>query len=180
MKIPLYLLGLLKRYGPMHGYQLKKVIEDNISDFTLIKLPNIYYHLEKMEKEGLLSSSEEKGFNAGSEKTVYSVSGKGEKRFEELLRDFLDFGYRSSFDSDAVFFFSDSIPPESICRSLEDYRFKMQKALSIIKKHRDESMKFIPEENRAAAVIIFSHHEKHYKAELDWTEETIELYKRVK
>ena len=61
--IPLYVLGLLQRYGPQHGYQLKKNISEELEDFTQIKLPSIYYHLEGMAKNGLLSASSEKTDN---------------------------------------------------------------------------------------------------------------------
>jgi DNA-binding PadR family transcriptional regulator len=58
--IPFYILGLLQRFGPQHGYQLKKIIGEQLSDFTQIKLPTIYYHLEKMEADGLLAANSEK------------------------------------------------------------------------------------------------------------------------
>jgi DNA-binding PadR family transcriptional regulator len=58
--IPLYILGLLQRFGPQHGYQIKKIIAEQLSDFTQIKLPTIYYHLEKMEADALLTASCEK------------------------------------------------------------------------------------------------------------------------
>ena len=37
--IPLYILGFLLRYGPQHGYQIKKLISEQMADFTSIKLP---------------------------------------------------------------------------------------------------------------------------------------------
>ncbi|WP_320129842.1 PadR family transcriptional regulator [uncultured Sphaerochaeta sp.] len=53
--VPLYILGVLQRMGPMHGYRIKKLISEQLSDFTQIKLPTIYYHLEKMTQSGLIS-----------------------------------------------------------------------------------------------------------------------------
>lgn len=47
MKVPFYILGLLMRYGPQHGYNIKQLVSDGISDFAKIKLPTIYYHLKK-------------------------------------------------------------------------------------------------------------------------------------
>jgi DNA-binding PadR family transcriptional regulator len=172
MKIPLYILGLFKRHGPLYGYQLKKIIDDNLSDFTQIKLPNIYYHLEKMEREGLLSMYLDKRIS-GNEKTVYSLSEKGELKFIELLNQFLNFNYQSSFDSDTVFFFSDSLPKKSVQNSLINYRNKLIKSINTFKIHRDEMINFIPEESQQSALIIFNHHEKHYQAELDWVEESL-------
>jgi DNA-binding PadR family transcriptional regulator len=54
------ILDLLQRYGPKHGYQIKKIISEQLSDFTQIKLPTIYYHLEKMATDKMLSTSIEK------------------------------------------------------------------------------------------------------------------------
>jgi len=48
------ILGLLQRFGPQHGYYIKKLISEELADFTQIKLPTIYYHLEKMNADGLL------------------------------------------------------------------------------------------------------------------------------
>ena len=57
--IPLYILGLLLRFGPQHGYQIKKLLEEQLEDFTQIKLPTVYYHLEKMEAAGLIEAGRE-------------------------------------------------------------------------------------------------------------------------
>ena len=56
--IPLYILGMLLRYGPQHGYQIKKLLAEQLADFTDIKLPTIYYHLEKMEASGLITAEQ--------------------------------------------------------------------------------------------------------------------------
>uniref|UniRef100_UPI000AEE63EC PadR family transcriptional regulator n=1 Tax=Clostridium sp. NkU-1 TaxID=1095009 RepID=UPI000AEE63EC len=69
--IPLYILGLLQRYGPQHGYQIKKIIAEQLSDFTQIKLPTIYYHLEKMETDGLLSANREKSGSRPEKNDLY-------------------------------------------------------------------------------------------------------------
>lgn len=74
--IPLYILGLLLRFGPQHGYQIKKLLEEQLEDFTQIKLPTVYYHLEKMEAAGLIEAHRYRQ-GARPEKTVYRVSDAG-------------------------------------------------------------------------------------------------------
>ena len=69
MIIPFYILGLLQRFGPQHGYQIKKIISEQLADFTQIKLPVIYYHLEKMTQDELISPDCEKNGNR-PEKTL--------------------------------------------------------------------------------------------------------------
>ena len=45
----LLFLGLLKE-GPKHGYEIKKMIEEDLSQFIGLKIKSIYYPLKKMEK----------------------------------------------------------------------------------------------------------------------------------
>jgi len=90
--IPLYILGLLLRFGPQHGYQIKKLIAEQLEDFTQIKLPTVYYHLEKMEAAGLILANRDKQ-GARPEKTVYQVNKAGEDKFKELLHQSLQINY---------------------------------------------------------------------------------------
>jgi DNA-binding PadR family transcriptional regulator len=170
--IPLYILGILQRYGPQHGYNIKKLIADQLSDFTQIKLPTIYYHLGKMEADGLLTSNSEKG-GLRPEKTIYSITTKGLETFKINLSALLDFDYRPIFTSDSVFFFSEHLETIDIGNHLEQYIVKLEAALKSIEKHKDESLSFIPENMRKMAEIIFSHHEHHYQAELEWAQESL-------
>jgi DNA-binding PadR family transcriptional regulator len=172
MLIPLYILGLLIRVGPQHGYQIKKIFEEQLSDFTQIKLSNIYYHLEKMEKEGLLVASVEKN-SIRKEKTIYSITDQGQSSFYQFLNEFLEFEYQPVFASDAVFYFSSQIERRVILESLKRHIEHMRVRLGIISKHRMEGQQFLPEEAQEMALIIFSHHEQHYQAELDWAQQTM-------
>lgn len=174
--VPLYILGILQRYGPQHGYQIKKIIAEQLSDFTKIKLPTIYYHLEKMEKEGFLLTSSEKS-GARPEKTVYSLTEKGIEVFQKKLVNLLKFDYSSMFPTDGVFFFSEYLKPCMITKSLKDYIEKLNKTINYIKVHRDETIQFVPEDMRVMVNIIFNHHIEHYQAELVWAEKSLNLLK---
>ncbi len=169
--VPLYILGLLQRFGPQHGYQIKKLIAEQLSDFTQIKLPTIYYHLEKMEADGLLSAAREKP-GGRPEKTIYTITDKGIMAFKDMIAGLIEFEYRPVFPSDGVFFFSDYIEKAEILSHLTAYMDKLKTAISNIKKHREETMEFVPDEDRAMVNIIFSHHERHFQAELDWAGES--------
>lgn len=124
--IPLYILGLLLRFGPQHGYQIKKLLAEQLEDFTQIKLPTIYYHLEKMEEAGMIISQNAKE-GTRPEKKVYHVSESGCKRFRELLYRTIDIEYRPTFDVDAAFYFSDHIDIEDIIKSLQRHFERLEK-----------------------------------------------------
>ena len=55
MILKLVILGFLKRFGKLHGYELKEKIGREVADFVNVKLSNVYYHLEKLYHEGLLN-----------------------------------------------------------------------------------------------------------------------------
>ncbi|WP_088187115.1 PadR family transcriptional regulator [Desulfosporosinus sp. FKA] len=84
MKIPFYLLNLLLRYGPQLGYRLNKIIEEEISDFSKIKLPTIYYHLDKLKEKEYVTETLDKDRNR-PEKFVYSITEMGKEYFNELF-----------------------------------------------------------------------------------------------
>jgi len=170
--IPLYILGLLQRFGPQHGYQIKKTIAEQLSDFTQIKLPTIYYHLEKMESDGLVLATSEKP-NSRPEKTVYSVTAKGLEVFQTKLNGLLDFDYQPVFPADGAFYFSEHLEYKEISRHLQDYIQKLNRAIDEMQQHKIETMAYIPDEMQTMAKVIFSHHEHHYHAELDWAVETL-------
>ena len=176
--IPLYILGLLLRFGPQHGYQIKKLLEEQLEDFTQIKLPTVYYHLEKMEAAGLIEAHRDRQ-GARPEKTVYRVSDAGTGRFNELLAETLNMQYRPTFDSHAAFYFSDHLDSTTLLNSLSSHAAHLKKALETIRHHREETMAAIPEQLRIPAGIIFEHHILHFQAELEWAEQSIRKFEEA-
>jgi len=170
--IPIYILGILLRFGPQHGYQIQKTIADHLADFTRIKLPTIYYHLEAMARKGLLSANcESEG--ARPEKTVYTVTDKGREAFQNGLSKLLNFRYEPIFESDAVFYFGEYLPGGETLAALRAYVTSLKKALEAIEKHRLETEQWIPPEMRRYAGIIFDHHRRHYQAEWEWAKNAL-------
>jgi DNA-binding PadR family transcriptional regulator len=171
MQIPLYILGILLRFGPQHGYQIKKIFAEQLADFTQIKLPTIYYHLEKMAQEGLLSASIGRDLKR-PEKTTYIITAQGKEAFQRYLHGLLPFDYRPAFAVDAVFYFADALERALLREHLQQYCDALQQTLLRIRQHRTESLAVLPSEAHTMVQIIFSHHEHHYQAELDWAQET--------
>ena len=99
----LLFLGLLKE-GPKHGYEIKKMIEEDLSQFVGLKIKSIYYPLKKMEKLGLIRKDVGRE-GKYPEKFVYSLTGKGEKIFEHLITESFLSIERPYFDIDLSLYF---------------------------------------------------------------------------
>ena len=173
MKIPLYILGFLKRHGSLHGYKLKELITERISDFTTIKLPAIYYHLDKMEKNGLITAVRERQ-GKWPERSVYTITQHGIEAFQQLLSESLSARYRPEFDLDASLFFADSLTPELFAGALQQHTTHCETVLERLNDHKAEVLRHLPPDAAAAAISLFHHHEIHYQAELEWLRATAE------
>ncbi len=79
----LLFLGLLKD-GPKHGYEIKRLIEEELFPFVGLKIKSIYYPLKKMERLGLVNKDVGRE-GKWPEKYIYSITPKGEKIFEHLI-----------------------------------------------------------------------------------------------
>lgn len=79
----LLFLGLLKN-GPKHGYEIKRLIEEELFPFVGLKVNSIYYPLKKMEKLGLVKKDIGRE-GRWPEKYVYSLTAKGGKIFDHLI-----------------------------------------------------------------------------------------------
>jgi DNA-binding PadR family transcriptional regulator len=167
MNVPLYILGLLRRFGPLHGYQIKKVISEEIADFANIKLPTVYYHVQRMEADGLLSASREKDSNR-PERRVYSITAAGNQAFDEGLAGLLELEYAPTFDSDALLYFGDSFELSDIRDALDAHASFMLAALAALDAHASAALEHVPADKRTWASAIFDHHRKHYQVEASW------------
>lgn len=172
--VPLYILGLLQRTGPMHGYRIKKLIAEQLSDFTQIKLPTIYYHLDKMTQNGLISVEGKDSSSTRPEKTIYAITESGNHAFKQMLEETMTFSYRPKFASDATFFFAETLNPVDLVKNLQKYAKILEKSIEHIKQHETEAMTDIPEDARPMASIIFNHHLSHFHAEYTWVMDTLQ------
>jgi DNA-binding PadR family transcriptional regulator len=73
----LVILSLLAE-RPMHGYEVNAELERRQArDWVAISRPQIYYSLEKLARQGLLSESNDKGPVLGADRRVLRTSPKG-------------------------------------------------------------------------------------------------------
>ena len=172
MKTPLYILGFLMRYGALHGYKLKQFIAERAADFARIKLPTIYYHLEKLQTNGFVTSEIEKA-GRRPERFVFKITDSGRDYFKELLTEAINERFDIEFLIDAGLFFFEVLKPEEIHKALNERKKYLADSVKTIKLHRQEVLGIVPLEIKPAARAIFNHHLVHYEAELKWVKVTL-------
>ena len=172
MKVPFYILGLLMRYGPQHGYNIKQLVSDGISDYAKIKLPTIYYHLEKLAGNGYIDSNIEKDGNR-PERIVYSINESGMKYFNSLLKKVLHENYNIEFDFDGALYFHSFTDNKTLIKNLIKQKQYIQNQLKELIIHKENAINNLLPEYRIYCKSIFNHHIYHFETELKWIEETI-------
>ncbi|MCR3758273.1 PadR family transcriptional regulator [Clostridium felsineum] len=172
MKVQLYILGLLMRYGPKHGYSIKQIVSDNIAAFAKIKLPTIYYHLDKLSEKAYINSVIQKDGNR-PEKTVYSITDLGVNYFNSLLNKILAENYSLEFDFDGVLYFSDFANKNDIIINLNRQKEYIENKLKELIVTKDNTLNNLLPDYRIYCISIFNHHIYHLQTELKWINETL-------
>jgi DNA-binding PadR family transcriptional regulator len=112
----LLLLGLIKE-SPKHGYDIKKKIKEILSLFAGVDLKSIYYPLRVLEKKGFIAKKINRQ-GRRPQRFVYTLTAKGQSRFNELLsHSFLDFK-RPQFSLDLSLYFLHHLKPSVVRRRL--------------------------------------------------------------
>jgi DNA-binding PadR family transcriptional regulator len=174
-KVPFYILGFLQRLGPLHGYQLKSHIEEQAGDFSKIKLPNLYYHLNSMKDKGWIESRSDRD-GSRPEKEVYSLTQEGRSQFDVLLVRCLEEPVMWDFALDGVLFFSSHIPNQKLLEGLVKRRDDAATALNRLQEHKGQIFQTVPRPHQGTALLLLSHHESHYQSEIQWTQKAIEFF----
>lgn len=107
--VDLILLGLI-RNQPMSAYDLSKM--SGIFELVKISIPAIYKNVRRLEKKGYLEYKKEKQGNM-PEKKIYSVTGRGENKFRELLFLCSSSAINFFFDFSVSLLFVNSVDRES-------------------------------------------------------------------
>jgi DNA-binding PadR family transcriptional regulator len=170
MSTRLVILGLL-RSRPLHGYEIKRVIEEHMGDWTSIAFGSIYFALQKLvEEEAIEILATEKAGGRPS-RTVYSITEKGRDEFVTLLRGAWKTFERHSFAVDLGLFFFEGLPANEIHGLLHDRVATLTETLRLFESHRSEVTQDpkVPPQSEA----IFEHASKHLLAELSWTKDVL-------
>jgi DNA-binding PadR family transcriptional regulator len=92
----LLILGLL-RNGPLSGYDVLRIVTAHGELYRDLKKANVYYLLERMAKEGLVTVRSEPGARGPrGARLLYSITAAGRSSFDRLLREVLR-GYEPTY-----------------------------------------------------------------------------------
>ncbi len=177
LKVQLYVLGMLARYGPQHGYSVKQRLGEQVADFARIELGNIYYHLKRMEGAGWVSATSARE-GKRPERSVFAITKAGEEALDNLLRRALNEEYWTEFSIDAALFFSDRFASQgaTLMAALTRRDNQTAEILGALREHRKAVLPRLPPLGAVMASALFRHHELHYEAELNWIHEVLHSF----
>jgi len=163
------ILGLLKN-KPLTGYDIKKIMEKEFGIFSSQQSTSIYYTLNKLEKNGLITKEElEEGH---IKKYIYSLTNKGEKEFINLSKDLLLSNRRPFIDFDIPLYFLPYLNNRDLLARLRLRKIFLKKArLWLLDKLKNKD-KFLMHQ-----IFIFKHHLNLLKAEEKFLKEFIGFIK---
>jgi DNA-binding PadR family transcriptional regulator len=176
MSTRLVLLALL-RDKPLHGYELKHIIEEHMGDWTNIAFGSIYFALNKLKTGGFVERAGEEKVGNRPSRRVYKITDKGKKEFLSLLRESWRTYEREYHSLDIALAFSDALPKAEVAGYMTQRINLIEKIIQHIEEHGREqtSRPEVPKIARA----IFSHSAHHFKAELAWLKETLADFENI-
>ncbi|MDH3665049.1 MAG: PadR family transcriptional regulator [Alphaproteobacteria bacterium] len=116
------LLGMLSR--PHSGYDLKKQFNQSLRNFWNAELSQIYPQLQKLEKDGLLTSKQIASSN-GPPRRVYTRSDKGRRELLSWLANGPNVGEERISYLAQVFFLSELTDTAAAIRFMQELRDHM-------------------------------------------------------
>jgi len=180
--IRILLLSLLSD-RELYGYEINRILRKKYMRFTRVSFSSIYYTLDRLEKDGLITKREEKVGNRPA-RHIYRITPEGraelQKRLPEKIR---KEGMKINiFDPFNMPFSLMGKLPESALELLKMRLNVVRERLEEVEKHHLiltelKKKKDVPELD-AFALTLIRRGILHLKAEKKWLEETIGLLRR--
>lgn len=122
------IMGILT-VAPMSGYDIKKFTEKSMKYFWNENYAWIYPTLKQLEKEGWVTSSQEKQ-DGRPERRTYSLTENGHTELRRWLSEPSPFHEIERNDRLLKLFFGDQVPPSVTLEQLQLYREELQHKLA--------------------------------------------------
>jgi len=163
------ILGLLKK-KPMYGYELKQLIDEELTNFAPISSGSLYHNLKSLEKKGFLTKETVKD-SAHPEKQIFTITDKGLDTFEELIWSNVTNFERPSLSLDVSLYFLEEADTDKFID-------RMRQLLDNLKKYHAEAERFrdglIDKGVPYHIVAIPEHYLAHSKAEIGFLSDFID------
>jgi DNA-binding PadR family transcriptional regulator len=137
-------LGLLID-GPKHGYEIKRIIEEELFPFVGLKVKSIYYPLKKMEQLKLIHKDVGRE-GKWPEKFVYSITPQGRKIFDHLITESFMSIERPYFNIDLSLYFLEYVDKNIAKRKLKGrlmFLRRIRRDLEGLKKKVDSGRRYL-------------------------------------
>ncbi len=168
------LLGLLKK-KPMYGYEIKQLVDEELTNFAPISSGSLYHNLKTLEKRGLVTKQVVKD-SALPEKQIFHITDDGIETFERLIRANVTNFERPSLSLDVSLYFLEEADTDKLLDHLREL-------LGRLKGHHAEAERFRDELIRKGApynlIAIPEHYLAHSNAEMAFIENFISNMERV-
>lgn len=163
------LLALLSRQ-PMHGYELRRVIEQRHMDaWADIQPGSIYAGLQRLAHEGLLEEAGVTQIGRRPPRTTYRITSAGLAELERLIRHALSIPMRTARPVDVALSFSTSLDRSELLSLLEERAMALKSVVSSLA--AIDAAAISPQRGVQARIEdIFEHGRCLAEAELRWTE----------
>ncbi|MBM7614165.1 PadR family transcriptional regulator [Alkaliphilus hydrothermalis] len=174
------LLGLLC-YQDMTGYDLNKAFQSSLQFMWNVKSSQIYRELSKMEDEKLVTSrieTQEKKFD----RKVYSITSLGKETFQEWVKKFPQNLIAPIRDEFIVrVFFGEAVGYDNLIFEIQRFKRQQVEALDILSIVEGSATEAARDGGLETSLfywmLTISRARKAIVAEIEWSEETIELIK---
>jgi DNA-binding PadR family transcriptional regulator len=161
------ILGILTD-GPLHGYELKRVLADSEHGFWTVSFGSLYPALRRLEKQGFVSV----GADGGARRKVYQLTAEGKAYFQELLES------PGAGDEDRAFTLKLSffrfLDPDSRLGVLERRRAHLTTRLAESRKSMKDSANRTKRRMDDYTLALMNRSVSNTEADIAWLDELIE------
>jgi DNA-binding PadR family transcriptional regulator len=171
MSTRMVILGILQR-EPLHGYEIKHIIEDHMGDWTSIAFGSIYFALGKLAEEGFIEKIATEQEGSRPSRSIYQITEAGSQEFTRLLREVWQDVERHYYTLDIALSFIHALPIEEVKGYLRGRVTQLKATLQHLDTHKDEQL--ANEHVPRLAAAVFDHSWGHFQAELAWTQDLLE------
>jgi len=159
------LLGLLKK-KPMYGYEIKQLVDEELTNFAPITSGSLYHNLKTLEKKGYVAKTIVRD-SAHPEKQIYHITPEGIDTFDQLIRSNVINFERPPLSLDVSLYFLEESDNGKFLEHMKKLLEKLRDYHAVAERFRDELVRKGADFN---IVAIPEHYLAHSKAEMGFLE----------